>query len=64
MTILTRVTADQLAAMPNDGHRRELVAGELRKMTPAGWKHGLIAGRLHGWLFKHVSIIAWGCTGR
>ncbi len=54
MTILTRVTADQLAAMPNDGQRRELVAGELRKMTPAGWKHGAIAGRLHTWLGSHV----------
>ncbi len=60
MTLLTRVTADQLAAMPNDGHRRELVAGELRKLTPAGWKHGAIVGRLHGWLFKHVSIHSLG----
>jgi len=54
MTTSTRVTAEQLAAMPSDGHRWELVAGELRKMTPAGWKHGAIAGRLHGWLFEFV----------
>ena len=60
MTTSTRVTAEQLAEMPSDGNRWELVAGELRKMTPAGWKHGAIAGRLHGWLFKHVSARSLG----
>ncbi len=54
MTTSTRVTAEQLATMPSDGNRWELVAGELRKMTPAGWKHGAIAGRLHVWLGNHV----------
>jgi len=29
--------------MPDDGFRYELVKGELRKMSPAGHKHGLIA---------------------
>ncbi|MHB8901807.1 MAG: Uma2 family endonuclease [Thermoguttaceae bacterium] len=60
MTVLTRVTADQLAAMPDDGNRWELIAGELRKMTPAGWKHGAIAGRLHGWLHTHVAARSLG----
>jgi len=60
MTTSTRVTAEQLAMMPSDGNRWELVAGELRKMTPAGWKHGAIAGRLHGWLFEHVSVRSLG----
>jgi Uma2 family endonuclease len=54
MTTSVRVTAEQLAAMPSDGHRWELVAGELREMTPAGWKHGAITGRLHIWLGRHV----------
>jgi len=54
MTTSDLVTAEQLAAMPSDGHRWELVAGELRKKTPAGWKHGAIAGRLHIWLGSHV----------
>jgi Uma2 family endonuclease len=54
MTASTRVTAEQLAAMPSDGHRWELVAGELKKMTPAGWKHGAIASRLNTWLGSHV----------
>jgi hypothetical protein len=34
-------TAEQLLAMPDDGHRYDLVRGELRKMTPAGFEHDL-----------------------
>lgn len=37
------VTADELLRMPDDGFRYELVAGELRRMTPAGGRHGRIA---------------------
>ncbi len=41
MSTVTRlVTADQLFQMPNDGFRYELVKGELKKMTPAGFHHG------------------------
>jgi Uma2 family endonuclease len=40
--------------MPDDGSRYELIAGELRRMSPAGWKHGAIVGRLHGWLAHHI----------
>ena len=54
MSTTTRVTADQLFAMPDDGNRHELVAGELRTMVPAGWKHGAIGGQLHGWLAHHI----------
>jgi len=54
MSTITRVTADQLFAMPDDGYRYELIAGELRKMTPAGWKHGAVGGRLQGSLAQHV----------
>ncbi len=36
------VTSDELLRMPNDGHRYELLDGELRKMAPAGQKHGRI----------------------
>jgi len=54
MSTTTLVTADQLLRMPDDGYRYELVAGELRKMTPAGWRHGAIGGQLHGWLGHYI----------
>ncbi len=54
MSTITLVTADQLLAMPDDGYRYELVEGEIKKMTPAGWKHGAIGGLLQGWLARHV----------
>ncbi|HEX6372331.1 MAG TPA: Uma2 family endonuclease [Longimicrobium sp.] len=48
------MTADELLAMPDDGIRRELVEGELREMTPAGWQHGRIAGNIAGELRTYV----------
>jgi Uma2 family endonuclease len=48
------MTADELLAMPDDGIRRELVEGELREMTPAGWQHGRIAGNIAGELRAYV----------
>ncbi len=42
-TITSRITADQLAAMPDDGRRYELIDGELKVMSPAGGEHGQIA---------------------
>lgn len=54
MSTTTPVTAEQLLRMPDDGYRYELVRGELKRMTPAGWRHGAIAGRLHGWLAQHI----------
>lgn len=53
-TTTTSVTAAQLSAMPHGGMRRELVAGELRMMSPSGWKHGKIVGWLHTQLGSHV----------
>jgi Uma2 family endonuclease len=46
-------TADQLLQMPSDGSRYELVAGELRKMTPAGWQHGDVGGSLYAFMSAH-----------
>lgn len=48
------MTADELLAMPDDGIRRELVAGELREMTPAGWQHGRVAGNIAGELRAYI----------
>jgi Uma2 family endonuclease len=39
-------TAEQLAAMPDDGKRYELVEGVLQMMSPAGGCHGRIAAKL------------------
>ena len=53
-TAATPTTAEQLAAMPDDGMRRELVNGELRMMSPAGGQHGRIAMRIGRLLGNHV----------
>ena len=55
MTIQTRhTTAEELLRMPDDGLRYELVRGELRRMTPAGNKHGYFTMNLSGPLHQHV----------
>ncbi len=37
------MTAEELARLPDDGRRHELIAGELRTMVPSGAEHGEIA---------------------
>jgi Uma2 family endonuclease len=47
MTTTTIVTADELLALPTGmGKRYELVAGELRVMSPGGWVHGEIVANI------------------
>ncbi|HUP60830.1 MAG TPA: Uma2 family endonuclease [Thermoanaerobaculia bacterium] len=57
MSVETKLmTADELLAMPDDGaHRHELVQGELITMSPAGFEHGVIAGRIALHLGSYVS---------
>jgi Uma2 family endonuclease len=50
----TQLTAHELAQLPNDGRRYELVRGELRVMTPAGFRHGRIANTIAYLLTQHV----------
>ncbi|MCO6456757.1 MAG: Uma2 family endonuclease [Pirellulaceae bacterium] len=47
-------TAEQLAAMHSDEQRYELVAGAVRMMSPAGFRHGRIAGKLLRRIGDHV----------
>jgi Uma2 family endonuclease len=54
MTVTTLMTADELLRMPSDGYRYELVRGELRKMTAAGNRHSIIAGRILGRLLVYA----------
>ena len=55
-TTIQTTTADELLRMPDDGFRYELVRGELRKMSPAGHRHGRIAGNVTASLGPHVVV--------
>ncbi len=50
----TRITAEELIAMPDNGMRREVVKGELREMAPAGALRGDAAMNLGALLKLHV----------
>jgi Uma2 family endonuclease len=48
------VTAEQFEAMRADGCRLDLVRGEVRRMTNAGWWHGAVAAVVGQLLQNHV----------
>lgn len=50
----TLMTADDLLALPQDGFRYELIEGELRKMEPAGFFHGISGIDLTEYLNRYV----------
>jgi len=54
MSIATLVSAEQFLRMPNDGCRYDLIAGEIRKTSPTGWKHGDMESRLDRRLSQFV----------
>jgi Uma2 family endonuclease len=54
MSTTVRMTADELAQLPDDGTIKELVDGELVTMSPTGRAHGVITGRLFGALLAHI----------
>jgi len=49
-TISQPATEADLIAMPDDGHKYELVDGEIRRSSPAGGRHGAIGVELSGLL--------------
>jgi Uma2 family endonuclease len=55
-----RMTADELFHLPDNGMRRELIAGELHEMPPAGSDHGYtsleIAFYMRTFLAQHPEI--------
>jgi Uma2 family endonuclease len=54
------MTAEELAQLPDDGWRYELVQGVLHKMAPAGGEHGVIAVRLTWRLAQYVEMNGLG----
>lgn len=53
-TVTKPVTAEELFDLSGEGVRRELVRGELRTMTPAGFEHGGTIVNLTAPLAQHV----------
>src|SRR5215470_914710 len=53
-TVTQHVTAGDLPRMQEDGFRYELIKGEIKKMSPAGHRHGRIAASITGSLIPHV----------
>lgn len=53
-TTIQPVTAEELLKMPKDGFRYELVKGELKKMSPAGFEHGAVGMALAMLLAQYV----------
>ena len=54
MTATKPMTAEELAALPDDGYRYELVRGELVRMAPAGGWHGQIGMRFGRYIGVYV----------
>lgn len=50
----TRMSAEDLLRLPDDGKRHELVDGEVREMAPAGGRQGSVAATLAMLLGLHV----------
>lgn len=56
MVMTKLVTAEELAALRDDGYQYELVRGELRRMPPPKPEHGLVCVNLILWLASYRDI--------
>ena len=56
------MTAEELAQLPDDGQRHELIEGVLITMAPSGGEHGELASEANGLLWQHVRIHGLGRT--
>jgi Uma2 family endonuclease len=58
--VATQVTAEDLASLESDGYRYDLLAGDLIRVSPAGFRHGRLAheisGRLWAFLQAHPEL--------
>ena len=48
------MTAHALFSLPDDGYRYDLIKGELKRISPAGGKHGIIIANLTAEIVQHV----------
>ncbi|MDP9357998.1 MAG: Uma2 family endonuclease [Chloroflexota bacterium] len=68
MSVAGLVTVEDVAAMARDAYRYDLIRGELRRMAPAGFEHGLITVRISGPLYayveaRHLGVVLTAETG-
>ena len=57
------MTADELFRLPDDNMRHELIRGELRTMSPMGWRHAKITLKGGASLLAHVEAHDLGIAG-
>ena len=57
------VTAEELARLPDDGYRYELVEGRLIRMSPVSFDHGRIVMRMGFLLSRHLEQYPVGVIG-
>ena len=57
------VTAEELARLPDDGYRYELVEGRLVRMSPVSFDHGRIVLRIGFLLSRHLEQHPVGVVG-
>ena len=57
------VTAEELARLPDDGYRYELVEGRLVRMSPVNFQHGRVVLRMGFLLSRHLEQHPSGVVG-